>query len=383
MEVKKYTELRERIKSKDFEGKNESVNNTLFFLSFLGNIGSIFFAYFLVNPAFYKAISANLTTGDTALYIAGFLTVLVLGIFEIIKRKILSNISFDLVKNNYSVTKNFIGWALFGLGLIGASFYFSLNGAKKFASTSKAKNVTVEENIDSEIDSLNTIYAEYKQTYLDDNKSLRETNRDLREQITNTPLNYRQTRKDYQDIVDVNVETIRQNEEKINELAAELDEKITTLQKELDKEIDENNNEDVGNILLFLIISTSIELVIIIGVYFRQYYDYHVYQINQGDLEDVVIKRERYQKLLQFIYKEGTVTIGQQILGVSKLKEIVKEKSSIPSPNKFVEEFMSETKYMGIFKTKGNRTITAVTYEEALRKIDKFDETIRIIEKLR
>jgi len=382
MEVKKYSELRERIKSKNFEGKNKSVNNTLFFLSFLGNIGSIFFAYFLVNPAFYKAISANLTSGESAIYFAGFLTVLVLGIFEVIKRKILGNLSFDLVKNNYNITKNFLGWLLFGAGLIGASFYFSLNGAKNFASTSKTKNIAVEEIINTERDSLNEVYGGYRQTYMDDNESLRENNSELRDLIADTPLNYRTTRKGYQDIVDANMDAIETNEAKLNKLDDKLNNELVQLESNLKKEIANNNDEDIGNIHLFLLISTSIEFIIILGVYFRQYYDYNVYQINQGDMEDIIIKRERYQKLLKFIYKEGTVASGQAIMGVSKLKELVREKSQIQSANKFVEEFLSETKYMGIFKTKGNRTYTAVTYEEALRKIDKFDETIRIIEKL-
>jgi len=383
MEIKKYIELREKIKSKDFEGKNKSLNTTLFFLSFIGNIGSIFFAYFLLNPAFYKAISANITTGDSALYIAGFLTVLVLGIFEIIKRKILGNLSFDLVKNNHKLTKNFVGWVFFGVALVGSSFYFSLNGAKNFATTSTNKNILVEQNIDGNIDSLNNLYAEYKQTYLDDNASLREDNKELRDRIAETPLNYRTIRNGIQDIVKNNVGTIESNLEEISKLDDNLKIKILDLSNKLKNKIDKNNNEDVDNVLLFLVISTSIEFIIIFGVYFRQYYDYNVYQINQGDMEDIVIKRDRYEKLLKFIYKEGTVTSGQPIMGLTKLKELIKEKSQIASANKFVEEFISETKYMGIFKTKGNRTYTSVNYEEALKKIDKFDETIRLIEKLR
>lgn len=382
MEVKKYSKLREKIKSKDFEGKNKSVDNTLFFLSFLGNIGSIFFAYFLVNPAFYKAISTNLTEGSTALYLAGFLTVLVLGSFELIKRKILSNLSFDLVKNNYGITKNFVGWLLFGFALISASFYFSLNGAMKFASTSEGVNIAVERSIDAKIDSVNNLYAEYMQSYLNDNKLLRESNTQLRQKIAETPLNYRTVRKEYQDIIDSNVKAIESNEKKIDELNRELNNKIANLNKELEKEKEENKSEDSGNILLFLVISTSIEMMIIIGVYFRQFYDYHVYMINQSDLEEVVIKRDRYKKLLKFIYKEGTVSTGQPIMGLSKLKDLVREKSQIPSANRFVDDFFNETKYMGIFKTKGNRTYTAISYEEAINKIDKFDETIRLIEKL-
>jgi len=46
MELKKYDRLRKKIQSKNFEEKNESLSNWLYGLSFLGNGGSIFFAYF-------------------------------------------------------------------------------------------------------------------------------------------------------------------------------------------------------------------------------------------------------------------------------------------------------------------------------------------------
>ena len=67
----------------------------------------LFFAYFLVNPAFHKAISANLTSGDAALYVAGFLTVLVLGIFELIKRK--ESFWINLQKEKYKLKITYTG----------------------------------------------------------------------------------------------------------------------------------------------------------------------------------------------------------------------------------------------------------------------------------
>ena len=60
MDLKKYDELRNKIHTKDFEGRNKSLDKWLYNLSFLGNVGSIFFAYFLVSPALNKAISTNL-----------------------------------------------------------------------------------------------------------------------------------------------------------------------------------------------------------------------------------------------------------------------------------------------------------------------------------
>jgi hypothetical protein len=64
MDLKKYGELREKIKTKDFEGNNEGLDKWLWRFSFIGNMSSIFFAYFLVYPALLKAITLNFITGN-------------------------------------------------------------------------------------------------------------------------------------------------------------------------------------------------------------------------------------------------------------------------------------------------------------------------------
>ena len=56
MDIKKYDTLRNKINKKDFEGKNKSLDKWLYRFSFFGNIGSIFFAYFLVYPSLQKQL---------------------------------------------------------------------------------------------------------------------------------------------------------------------------------------------------------------------------------------------------------------------------------------------------------------------------------------
>ncbi|MBW2998834.1 hypothetical protein KY321_04815, partial [Candidatus Woesearchaeota archaeon] len=188
MELDKYSELRDKIKSQDFETKNKDIDTTLNVFSYIGNIGSVFFAFFLVYPALLKAISANLVQGDFSTYLAGFITVLVLSGFELLKRKVLANLSFDFVKNKFRIQRSLISWLVFSLAIIGASFYFSLNGAINFASTSDVKNEIVEVNMQNEIDSINNVYQTRKQVLIDDNNSYRESNRQYRNKIAETPL---------------------------------------------------------------------------------------------------------------------------------------------------------------------------------------------------
>lgn len=382
MDLNKYSELRDKIKSQDFETKNKDIDTTLNVFSYIGNIGSIFFAFFLVYPALLKAISANLVQGDLSTYLAGFVTVLVLSGFELLKRKVLANLSFDIVKNKFKIHGSLISWLVFSLAIIGASFYFSLNGAINFASTSGEKNEIVEVNMQSEIDSITNVYNQRKQVLIDDNNSYRESNRQYRDKIAETPLNYRTVRNDLQKLVDANNESIEENDTRIAALDDELTVTIKAIENEQTQKQTANEDEDISNILLFLVLSTSIEFVIILGIYFDKYYDYNVFLSNAADLETIFKKRDRYKTLVKFIFKEGMIGQDQPIIGKTKLLDLIKEKSTISAPNKFLEGFLNDMEYLGILKLNGKRRYTATTYSEALEKIDKFDDTLRLLEKL-
>lgn len=382
MDLNKYSELRDKIKSQDFETKNKDVDTWLNIFSYVGNIGSIFFAFFLVFPALLLAISANLVQGDASTYLAGFISILILSGFELLKRKVLANLSFDIVKNKFKIHKSLIGWSIFSIGIVGASFYFSLNGAINFASTSKDVNIQIENTASVEIDSINQVYQERKQTLIDDNNSYRDSNKEYRDKIADTPLNYRTVRNELQDLVDSNNESIADNDVRITSIDSELNAEIRKLQTKQKSEQSENEDKDISNILLFLIISTSIEFIIILGIYFDKYYDYNVYLTNIADMETTHKKRDRYRTLIKFIFKEGMVGQDQKILGKTKLLTLIKERSSIPSPNKFLDNFLNDMEYLGIIKLNGTRRLTAVTYQDALEKIDKFDDTLRLLEKL-
>lgn len=382
MDLNKYSELRNKIKSQDFETKNKDIDTTLNIFSYIGNIGSIFFAFFLVFPALHKAISANLLEGDFSTYLAGFITVLVLSGFELLKRKVLSNLSFDIVKNKFKIHKSLISWTIFSLAIISASFYFSLNGAINFATTSEGKNVVIENTIKNDIDSVNNVYQKRKQSLIDDNDSYRQSNKEYRDKITETPLNYRTVRNDIQKLIDANNKNVIENDVRIEGLNDELSKLITQLENDQQEEQTKNEDSDVGNILLFLVLSISIEFIIILGIYFDKYYEYNIYLSNMSELETIFKKRDRYKTLIKFIFKEGMLGQDQIIMGKTILLKLIKEKSNIPAPNKFLDGFLNDMDYLGIIKLNGTRRYTAVTYSEALEKIDKFDDTLRLLEKL-
>jgi len=384
MDLKKYDELRKKIHTKDFEGKNRGLNNWLYKLSFLGNLGSIFFAYFLVFPALNKAISTNLLQGQWGMVLAMFITILVLVSFETIKRLLIKNLSFDLVKSKFKIMKaSILGWFIFSTAIVCLSFYLSLSGARNFASTSVIKNVVIENTMDSQVDSLNIVYGDRISIFENDNTALRSVNTDLRQKLADTPLNYPTTRRGYQDNIDKNTETINTNQARIDELNEELQLVVAELRQDTGAQKTQNKDDDFKNILLFILLSTSIEVLIIVGVYFREYYEYNVYMANQERLESVYIKRDRYSVMLKFIYQEGKLGPNERVMAGAKIIELVEENSRIQNPKKFVENFLQDMETLGIFVTQGKRRLTNATYQEALSLVENFDDALRIFENLK
>jgi hypothetical protein len=384
MDLKKYDELRKKIHKKDFEGRNKGLDSWLYKLSFLGNLGSIFFAYFLVSPALNKAISTNLVSGNWGFTLALIITIAILVSFEALKRLLIKNFSFDLVKNKFKVLKaSLMGWFIFSCAIVSLSFYLSLNGARNFASTSFQKNEIAEVDMQMQIDSVNRIYDNQKLPFITDNQNLREINIEIRQKYVETPMNYMTARRELQQSIDKNTEIINENQDRIDQLDADLNAEIAEIKQTYISATDQNKRDDIRSIWLFILISTSIEVLIIVGVYFREFYEYNLYIENQNRLEKTYQKRDRYRTMLTFIYQEGKANVGDRIMAASKLIEKIQENTMIADPKKFVETFLDDMESLDIFVVQGKRRLINAPYQEALNVIENFDDALRILENLK
>ena len=234
-----------------------------------------------------------------------------------------------------------------------------------------------------QVDSLNVVYGDRIAIYDNDNSELRSVNTELRQKLADTPLNYPTTRRGYQDNIDKNTEVITNNQEQIDELNAELQLVVAELKQDSGEQQSQNKDDDFKNILLFILISTSIEVLIIVGVYFREFYEYNLYTSNQERLEGVYQKRDRYRALLTYIYKEGKVNANERVMAGAKIIELVEENTRIQNPKKFVENFLHDMETLGIFVTQGKRRLTNASFHEALSIVDNFDDALRILENLK
>jgi hypothetical protein len=373
MEIEKYRKLREEIRNNSFEKKYTSVDWILYYASFFGNIASIFFAFFLWFPSLLKTITLHIADNTFTYAVAVGSTVILLSLVEFLKRGVLGIFSSEFIEAKMKIAnKSIFGLLVFSSAIVGLSFYFSINGAVQFSKTSEKTNVAVTANSKIMLDSLVKMNAIAIAPINDELTSLRESNKIVRQKRDDTPLEQRRVRNDYNKLIDENEKLIASNTKKIEDLESSFKKKITDLKKEEESSKQANAESDKGNVLLFLLVSTFIEIIIVIGVYFRQLYIHRSFYDAEVKLEPIIKKRDKYELLLRLVYKNGDIKQDEQIISLSKLTEITKNKGAQYTA-KHIKDFYSEMTHMGAFRVVGNKRYSLVSYEEAKKLLESLD----------
>jgi hypothetical protein len=373
MNLEKYKQLKEKIRNKSFEKKYSMMNTILYLGSILGNIASIFFAYFLWFPSLLKTITMHVGDNGFTYTIAIVSTILLLGMIELLKRGMINIFSTDFIENNQKLNSNVLyGQFTFAFLLVGLSFYFSVNGAVEFSKTSGQKNVAIEVSNKPMYDSLHRLNEENKKPIQDEITSILESNKKLRASRDETPLDQRRARDQYTKLIADNEKLIENNNTKIQKIEDSYKAKISALKKDEEIAKDKNHAEDKSNVLLFFIVSTAIELFIVIGVYFRQLYIHKSFYEYETKLDHILQKKEKYEHLLKLIFKNGDVKQDEQILSVKKLTDIMKSKQ-LQYPPVFIKTFYDEMGHLGAFKVSGNKRYAVVSFEESKKLLDALE----------
>lgn len=373
MDIAKYKRLREEIKDRSFEKKYTGVDWILYYASFFGNLASIFFAFFLWFPSLLKTITMHVADNAVTYGVAVVSTIILLGLVEFLKRGVVGIFSSELIEAKYKFSnKSVVGLFVFSSMIVALSFYFSVNGAKEFSKTSGKANVEIELVSKSVVDSLVRVGEDSKTPINDELASLRESNKGLRQKRDDTPVNYRTTRESYNNLIKDNEAQIASNLKKIEDIDLYYKKKIDD-QKNLEINTkNANETKDESNIFLFLIVSSFIEVLIVIGVYFRQLYIHRSFYESELKLEPIIKKQEKYETLLKLIFKGGDVKVDEQIISFSKLSEIVKNKGGSYSA-KHVKDFYTEMTHLGIIELTGNRRFARVSYEDAKKQLESLE----------
>lgn len=328
MKISEFNKIERKINNSNFNENYKFLNRVMLFLSYFGHIASIFLAYFLL----YKIISYAIEN----VYVASISSLIILFGLEYLKRDLFNKFSLGFIKAGGKLIKSLNLLLFVSVLMVCISFVVTLNGAKEFSSRAEVIQSDLNTNIrdlrgelNKERDSIISIR----------NVDIMEKNNLIRSKDSEQTAIYNQ---------DTNPTRLQLS--RVNDLKAEkeilrgeivlLQEEIKSINDIYDSKIKESETEMVKqsmsdislndrNIIMFVIISIFIESIIVIGVYFNQYYLNRSYLDFKRRLDtDKTLKTwVFYNKLLGIIYSDNHTTdtkiaTNKNIIDICKINNI-------------------------------------------------------------
>lgn len=317
MKINEYKKLEKKINSYNFNQGYRGINRIMVFLSYFGHLASIFLAYFFIS----KVFSAAMTDNPIVVFFSSL--ILLIGL-ELLKRDIFDKFSIQSLKNNG--VKSAFPLLITSLLLISGSFYSSINGAKEFSSKSEEIQVKANDDIQKFKDSLYIkIYNPRIEILESQNIDLFESNKLLDDEARSLPDTWVSNKNKIRSRIDVNNEQITKNDERINNLKLERDAKIKEYSDSLLSSTENDKKENSKNSFIFVMISTLIELVILGGVYFSQYYNFRSYREFREKIEsDPNYKKWLlYDQMLDIVISDDS-KVNEKLPSIKNIIEMCK-----------------------------------------------------------
>ena len=383
MDINKFKKLENKVKKKAFSDEYKSVNNLLFGLSIFGNIASIFLASLFLHTVLKESMFE--VKSDIVIWIV---TIILLISLELFKRDIFNKFSKEFLRYKTILVKEVSVLFGFSILVITLSFYATISGANQFSSKNESIVTSGNDVIKKEVDSISNIYSikikevESQNAILFDNLkkyderienidanmlSLGSSSRELREK-RGMREEINSIRKDKE----LNKTYIDENDKKILAIKAELNNEIAKINDKHGNKINEEVEKNNSSSFKFVIISTLIELLILLGVYFNRYFDLRTYL----DMKHLLISKDNYKKMviyhniLDTIFK-GDMSVGKLIPNIDSIYEIVKNKDIYISKNEF-DESINLFKYLNIIDTKDDNLIMNKELSESKNIIKEY-----------
>jgi len=328
MKLDKYFKLKNDLETFSFERNFNSLSNTLYYFSFLGNIFLVLFSYFFIKNVTNSI--PHLFPGQD-LFFSIFIILFMTG-YELFKRFAFEQLTLSIFRNKLITLNNVIGFLVCG-SLVAGSFYLSLNGAHRLIDTSETISIKADSTLSNKTDSIAKYYDKEIQFY------------------RNQP-GTRKSDRIYRDSI-VNVLSI-QKEQKINELESKVTKK-TEVQSSTLKE----NNTAFALMVVFL------ELIILIGVAFSSYYTWTSYDEMKELLTTPKFRQlEINLRLLKLYYQNGRKKEQDSALPKTKLIALAST-SKIPCNQTDINNFIVLCSELEIITGNRRKKTYNMSYEKA------------------
>lgn len=365
MKIRKYLELQKTFRDRTFEGKYGLLDKLLFMSSYLGNIASIFFAFWFISRLLYRATTDF--TGRDIVVVA--VSLLFLSTFELIKRFVLKNFSLSVIQNK-KINAEVIYNVIFSLILLSGSFYSSLSGAKIFADKREIVEQQITIDISTRIDSINVLYDKKIQYKITERDNLRES-RDIYNEKIKT-AEYTSRLKQYTEMLTQANTEIQRADKELEILKDDKNKDIQSIKSELKISSDKQVNQISRNQIAFLIISSFIELLILVGIWFHSLFRLKVYQEYRQDMENNMNYEtyRDYLKMLIILLRNGKVELQSELQAQNVFIALVRKREEFP--HAYIKDFLDICKELGIIAVTGKKkTVVVKKFEDA--KIDLLD----------
>ena len=352
MKINEFKKLEEKINGQNFNKGYKNINSLMLILSIFGHFASIFLAYFALS----KVLGGVIENNPAAVLIT---SIIMLSGLELLKRDIFDKFSIQYLKAK-AFTKDVLPLFILSVVIISTSFYASIHGAKEFSS----KEAVLEENqkvvVNQFADSLTTIYnAKVVEVQTEikadkDKLDLKDKEQTDLEAIQPPTRSQRNRIKDLKEERNILRTDITKLEGDVNVIKTELTTKIKEHETEVGAETEDKKKDNSSNSLAFVLISTLIELIILAGVYFNEYYKFRSYREFRNSIE----KDPNYQKwmlyeqMLSIVYTEDT-KMNQKLPANKSIADMCKVNDIIVMP-KDITDFLKVMNGLGIIKTSGS-----------------------------
>lgn len=368
MNLKEFNELKEKIENRDFNKNYKNINRTLYYLSYFGNLVSIFLAFFILSKILATAIESI-----AAVYI---ISLILLTGLELLKRDVFDKFSIQIIKDK--MLKKSAGLLLFfSLIISTTSFIATISGAKELSSKQKVYTTQQEEKTDTYADSLTAVYnakiTEFEKEKKDNKSKIDEKDNEQTQLASITEINRQQAKR----ISDLKAEIsqLRSDNDNIdtniNRTKTELNTKIQQYNEKIGNETNNKKKENKTNIIVFVLISTLVEFTILIGVFFNEYYRFKSYKEYKDKIDKDPLFQQwiMYERLLNIIYNDDT-KINDKIISSKNILDICKVNGLIILP-KELNNFFKLLHNLGIIRTSGSIRYFIKSKETALELLRK------------
>lgn len=352
MKINEFKKLEEKINGQNFNQGYKNINMVMLLLSIFGHFASIFLAYFALS----KVLGGVIENNPVVVLIA---SVVMLSGLELLKRDIFDKFSVQYLKVK-AFTKDVLPLFILSIAIISTSFYASIHGAQEFSSKEEVIEQAQKETVNQYSDSLTKVYN-VKIAEIDteiktdkdkiDTKDKEQTELEAIQPPTRSQRNRIKDLKDEKNLLRAEITKLEGDQ---NTIKSELAAKIKEHEETVGAESEDKKKDNSSNSLAFVLISTLIELIILAGVYFNEYYKFRSYKEFRNKLE----KDPNYQKwmlydqMLNIVYTEDT-KMNQKLPANKSIADMCKVNDIIVMP-KDITDFLKVMNNLGIIKTSGS-----------------------------